>query len=220
MIIQWLGHASFLLISNDGTKIIMDPYEAGAFGGTFKYRPITISPDIVTVSHHHADHGYVEGLPNHFEVLNEPMNKVIKGIGFKGVGAYHDAEFGASRGKNIIWVVTVNHVRVCHLGDLGHELSPIEIEKVGEVDILLAPVGGTYTLGPKETTRVIDHLHPKITIPMHFKNEHVGFPLLPVDDFLAGKTNVVHLDKSELELTKEQLPDQPQIIVMKPELGG
>ena len=215
MIIQWLGHASFLIISASGVKIITDPYEPGSFGGALKYRAITISPDIVTVSHEHADHGYVEGLPNHFEVVSRPGTKVVHGIEIKGFEFYHDSEGGALRGMNVVYVINVDRVRVCQLGDLGHELSQTQADILGEVDVLLIPVGGTYTIGPEEATRMIGLLKPRVVIPMHYKTEKVEFPIRPVDDFLKGKTNVRQLNSSEFELTRETLPDQCEIVVLK-----
>ncbi|MDI6829428.1 MAG: MBL fold metallo-hydrolase, partial [Armatimonadota bacterium] len=111
MKIQWLGHSCFLLVATDGTKIIMDPYESNAFGGGLKYERIKIAPDIVTVSHSHADHCYVEGLPNHFVLVSEAGEKQIKGVSIKGIKSYHDKEHGAVRGNNIIFVVDVDGIR-------------------------------------------------------------------------------------------------------------
>ncbi|MGB9586848.1 MAG: MBL fold metallo-hydrolase [Armatimonadota bacterium] len=215
MIIQWLGHASFLIISANGTKIVTDPYEPGAFGGALSYRPISISADVVTVSHDHADHGYVEGLPNHFEVVSRPGTRVVHGIEIHGFEFYHDTEEGALRGMNVVYVMNIDRIRVCHLGDLGHEISSFQADSFGEIDVLLIPVGGTYTIGPEEATRVVETLKPKIAIPMHYKTEKVEFPIRPVDDFLRGKSNVRRLNSSELELTREMLPDEMEIIVLK-----
>jgi L-ascorbate metabolism protein UlaG (beta-lactamase superfamily) len=219
MIIQWLGHASFLIITENGTKIITDPYQSGAFEGTLNYRPITIGPDVVTVSHHHADHGYIDDLPNHFEVLSKAGTKVIKGITFKGVKTYHDEEYGECRGDNIIFTMNPDRIRIAHLGDLGHEISNPELEQLGEVDILLIPVGGNFTIGPKEADRVVDRVKPKIVIPMHFKTDQVAFDIGPVDDYLKDKTNVLRINRSEIQVSAANLPDQRQIIVLEPELA-
>lgn len=218
MLIQWLGHSSFLIISANGTKIITDPYESGGFGGSLHYKPIGVSADIVTVSHDHADHSYVEDLPNHFTTVRTPGMHAVRGIGIKGIESYHDAEMGARRGANVIFVMTVDHVRLCHLGDLGHELSPSAVEAIGEVDVLFIPVGGFYTIGPEEAGRVIERLRPKVAIPMHFKNERLDFAISPVDGFIRGKENVRVLDSSEIEISRETLPYQDQIVVLQPAL--
>ena len=219
MRIEWLGHASFLIVAENGTMIITDPYESGAFDGKLRYKPIEVSPDVVTVSHKHADHAYVEGLPGRFDVIAKAGSKIIKGISFKGVETYHDTDLGSNRGNNIVFVMTIDHVRICHLGDLGHELSPDEIESIGEVDILLIPVGGKYTIDAKAATRVVERLHPKIAIPMHFKTDSVDFPIESVDAFLLGKPVVLRLGRSHIEVTKERLPEERQILVLTPSLA-
>lgn len=218
MLIRWLGHASFLLQSADGTKVITDPYESGAYGGGIMHTSINIEPHIVTVSHDHADHGYVEGVPGRFEVVKSPGDRTVTGIEIKGVGCFHDIEKGALRGKNIMFVITVDGVRVAHLGDLGHELDPCEVEQLGQIDVLLIPVGGYYTIGPDEAARVIGLLEPKLVIPMHFKNERVNLTIGPVDDFLRGRQNVKTPDTSEIEVTKDSLPAGTEIVVLKPAL--
>ncbi len=218
MLIRWLGHASFLLQAADGTKVITDPYESGAYGGGIMHRSIDIQPDIVTVSHDHADHGYVEGIPGSFEVVRSPGEKSIKGIEVKGIGCFHDLEKGAARGPNVMFVTTVDGIRIAHLGDLGHELASCELEQMGEIDVLLIPVGGYYTIGPEQATRVAEQLKPKLIIPMHFKNEKVNLTIGPVDDFLKGKQNVRMSDTSEIEVTKDSLPAETEIVVLKPAL--
>lgn len=218
MIIKWLGHASFLLQAADGTKVITDPYESGAYNGGIMHRSINIQPDVVTVSHDHADHAYTEGVPGSFEVMKTPGERTVKGIAIKGVSSFHDPEKGAIRGSNVMFAIALDGMRVAHLGDLGHELSPSDVEQIGEVDVLLIPVGGYYTIGPKQADDVTDLLKPKIVIPMHFKNEKINLTIGPVDDFLKGKQNVKAPDTSEIEVTKDSLPAATEIIVLKPAL--
>jgi L-ascorbate metabolism protein UlaG (beta-lactamase superfamily) len=213
MLIQWFGHSSFLIISSSGTKIITDPYEPGAFGGTLDYKAIGIEPDIVTVSHEHADHNYVEGLPDHFELISHAGSRIVRGIEFRGIETYHDRQEGALRGLNIVFVMHVDRMRLCHLGDLGYELGTGDVERIGPVDILFVPVGGYYTIGPEIATQVIERLNPKIAVPMHYKTDRTDMPIKPVDDFLTGKSNVRRLSTPEFEITKEQLPDTLEIVI-------
>jgi L-ascorbate metabolism protein UlaG (beta-lactamase superfamily) len=213
MTIQWLGHSCFLITTADGKKIITDPYTPGAFQGTLDYGPIHISPDIVTVSHQHADHSNIAGLPNHFRVLTKPGEHKIEGIKFTGVEGYHDVEHGALRGMNVIFVLEADGVRVCHLGDLGDVLTPEQIEKIGRVDVLLIPVGGYYTIGPDKADAVIEQLSPKVVIPMHYRTEKIGFSIGPVEDFVRGKDNVQSPGSTELDLAR--LPDERTIVVLE-----
>ncbi len=122
MTIKFLGHATFLITSEDGVRIITDPYESGGYGGALRYGPITDEADIVTVSHDHADHNYVAGVPGNPVVVTESTE--VGGISFQVIDSYHDDAQGAERGPNRIFCFQVDGIRVCHLGDLGHLLSP------------------------------------------------------------------------------------------------
>lgn len=218
MLLRWFGHASFYIISDEGVKIITDPYEPDAFGGSIGYGAIRVPADIVTISHEHHDHGYTESIPDGYEVVSRPGTKTIKGVTVKGFETYHDSEYGAQRGDNIVYVIDVDRIRICHLGDLGHELGPIDLEKIGSVDILLIPVGGKYTIGPREATRVIARMKPKIVVPMHYQTDKTNMPIASVDEFITGKDNVTILDGTGFETMKEKLPDTTQIVVLQHEL--
>ncbi|HIE09402.1 MAG TPA: MBL fold metallo-hydrolase [Armatimonadetes bacterium] len=214
MRIEWLGHACFLITASDGTKILTDPYDPSV-----GYRDIGVDADVVTVSHAHYDHNYVSGVGGSPEVVDGPGKRTVKGIEFLGVEAFHDTSGGAQRGRNTIFAFEVDGLRVCHLGDLGHPLTEDQRREIGEVDVLLVPVGGYFTIGPKEAWEVIEQLKPKVVIPMHFKTPSVSLPISPVDEFLSGKPNVRRLGKSEVELTKESLPAETEVWVLEPSRG-
>ena len=214
MKIKWLGHASFLITSNDGTRIITDPYKPG---GPLEYGEIKESADIVTVSHEHGDHNNAAAVGGNPEVVKGTTE--VKGIKFSGTATYHDESGGKERGNNTIFCFEVDGVRVCHLGDLGHPLGNKEAAEVGMVDVLLIPVGGNYTIDAKVATEVCRQLAPKVIIPMHYRNERCSnFPVAGVDDFLQGKTDVTRLDTSEAEFKQGELPATTQIMVLKPAL--
>ncbi len=216
MKIKWLGHASFLITSEAGTRIITDPYTTTP---TVTYDEIKESADIVTVSHEHGDHNNVAAVRGNPEVVRGAVTKEIKGIKFNGILTYHDDAGGSKRGNNIIFCFEVDGIRVCHLGDLGHPLGDKEVAELGKVDILLTPVGGNYTIDAKVATEVGNKLKPKVIIPMHYQNERCpNFPVAGVDDFLKGKANVSRQDTSEVELKKGKLPATTQIIVLPPAL--
>jgi len=218
MIIRYLGHACFLVTDADGIRIVFDPYEPGGFNGGIGYGPIKEPADIVVVSHDHADHNYVAGVPGNPRVIKGPGVQSEEIILFRGIAAKHDASGGSERGENTIFCADIDDVRLCHLGDLGHELTPAQVEEIGSIDVLLCPVGGLFTIDAQAATRVVESLGPRITIPMHFKTAKITFPLAPVDDFLRGKTNVRRENGSEITVTQETLPAEPQIIVLDPAL--
>ena len=213
MKIKWLGHASFLITSNSGVKIITDPYEPN---DKLRYGEINESADIVTVSHDHFDHANVAAVKGNPQVVKG--NAEIKGIRFKGIATFHDAAGGRDRGKNTILCFEVDGVKVCHLGDLGHELTAEQAAAVGDVDVALLPVGGFYTIDAAVASKVADKLNPKVVIPMHFKNNKCDFPITGVEEFLRGKKDVNQPDVSEVEFKAGELPAATQIIVLKPAL--
>ncbi len=215
MKIKWYGHAAFLITSDKGTRIIVDPYEPGAFGGQLSYGRIQDQADIVLSSHDHADHNYTEDLPGTPEVVKGSGPKTVKGISMKGISTYHDPSEGSERGANTIFTTKVDDIQLCHLGDLGHLLSDKELAEIGPVDILLIPVGGFFTIDPKEATGVADQIKPKVLIPMHFKTGKCGFSIAPVEDFLKGKTRIRRPRVSEVTFDKTTLPAQMEIVVLE-----
>lgn len=202
MKIKWLGHASFLITSDTGTKIITDPYTPGM---GISYGEIKESADIVLVSHGHGDHNNVAAVKGNPEVVKEAGSKTVKGIATKGIATHHDASGGSQRGSNIIFCFTVDGMRLCHLGDLGHPLTDAQAAEIGAVDILLIPVGGFFTIDAAVATQVCEKLKPKVVIPMHYKTAKCGYPIAAVDDFLKGRKDVTKPDKSEVELKKDKL---------------
>ena len=215
MKIKWYGHAAFLVTSDQGTHIMMDPYEPGAFGGQLTYGNIKDQADIVLTSHDHADHNYTKELPGTPQVMKGSLSKTIKGISIKGISTYHDSSKGSERGNNTIFTINIDKIQLCHLGDLGHPLSDKELAEIGPVDILLIPVGGFFTIDSNEATRIAGQIKPKILIPMHYKTEKCGFPIAAVEDFLKGKTNIKRPKASEATFDKASLPQQMEIVVLE-----
>jgi L-ascorbate metabolism protein UlaG (beta-lactamase superfamily) len=215
MKIRYLGHAAFAITSNKGIKIITDPY---APDPGLTYGEINESADIVTVSHSHTDHNNVAAVKGNPEVVDQAGRSEAKGIEFNGVASYHDDAGGSLRGNNTIFCFAVDGIRVCHLGDLGHLLDDNQLKEIGEVDILLIPVGGKFTIDGKAATEVCDQLKPRVIIPMHYRTEK-GIPgISGVDGFLSGKPNVSRPDSSQAEFKPGELPAASQIIVLKPAL--
>lgn len=215
MKVKWLGHSSFLITAEDGTKIITDPYTPGVMG--YVYGPIEEVADIVTVSHEHGDHNGVGRLPGNPQVLRGAGVKDLKGIEFTSLAAFHDPSRGSQRGPNTIFCFTVDGVRICHLGDLGHQLTDAEVAQAGPVDILLAPVGGNFTIDGDGAAQLAEKIKPRVVMPMHYRSARAGqFPVAGVDDFLKGKTNVTREEGCEVEFTSGQLPATTQIVVLQP----
>ncbi len=217
MKVKWLGHACFLLTSDSGLRIITDPYTPGAFG--LDYAPPAETADIVTVSHDHADHNNVAAVKGNPQVVQGVGSHQAKGIQFKGIATAHDQSSGKERGPNTILCFPLDGINVCHLGDLGHDLSDQTAADIGDVDVLLIPVGGNFTIDAAGADRTCQKLAPKVVIPMHFKNARCpSFPVAGVEDFTRGRQQVKILADSEVEIKKEQLPTATDTIVLKPAL--
>jgi L-ascorbate metabolism protein UlaG (beta-lactamase superfamily) len=205
MKIKWNGHASFTMTAADGTMIVTDPYDPGGYGGILKYDPVTDAADGVLVSHDHADHNYVDGIPGSPHVLKGSGQ--IKDVAVKGIDMYHDESGGSERGTNTVFVFELDGVKVCFLGDLGHQLSSEQLQAIDAIDLLLIPIGGTFTVDAAGAVGVIEAIGPKLVIPMHYKTEKCDLPIGSVDDFLAKMTNVQNIGKSEVDVSPADLPE-------------
>jgi L-ascorbate metabolism protein UlaG (beta-lactamase superfamily) len=217
MKVKWLGHACFLLTSESGLRIITDPYASGVYG--LDYAPPAETADIVTVSHDHSDHNNVAAVKGNPQVVQGVGSQQAKGVQFKGVASAHDQSSGKERGANTIFCFALDGLNVCHLGDLGHDLSDQTVAAIGAVDVLLIPVGGNFTIDAAVANRVCQKLAPKVVIPMHFKNDRCpGFPVAGVDDFTGKRQQVKTIAGSEVEIKKEQLPSGTETVVLRPAL--
>jgi L-ascorbate metabolism protein UlaG (beta-lactamase superfamily) len=217
MKVKWLGHACFLITAADGTRVMTDPYKTGAFG--LNYKPPEEEADVVTVSHEHDDHNNVAAVKGNPEVVRGAGVHHVKDVDFKGVATAHDQASGSQRGSNVVFCFTLDGVRVCHLGDLGHELSRQTVDEIGAVDVLLIPVGGNFTIDASAANGVVDSLHPKIAIPMHYRNERASnFPVATEEDFRKLRPRVRVLNGSEIEVKKDKLPVETETVVLKPAL--
>lgn len=214
MRIKYLGHSCFLVTTDNGTRIVTDPYEPGAYDGAVKYRPVGQEADIVLVSHGHPDHSHIESVSGNPRVVQEAGAVAIEDVNILGVSTYHDTSEGSERGTNVIFRLEADGLSLVHAGDLGHTLDEATAHQLKPVDILMMPVGGFFTIGSEEMDALIDALQPGLVIPMHFKTEGVDFPIAPVDDFLSGRGKVVRPGESEVEVDAFSLPEG--ILVLEP----
>jgi len=214
MKIKYLGHAAFVLTTQGGTRIVLDPFDAGAYDGAIGYPPISETAEIVLLSHDHPDHGYAEAIKGSPTVISSGGSNLVGDIKITGVDTFHDDTGGSQRGSNVVFSLEIDGLRVTHLGDLGHSLSEEQASEIGKQDILFAPVGGFFTIDASTAGDVAARLEPRIVIPMHYKTECCGFPIAPLDTFLEGKENVKKVGQ-EVEVTADSLPEKTEIWAMQ-----
>lgn len=209
MEIKWHGHSCFEIISEDGIVIVTDPYDE-----SYGYSMPEVTADIVTVSHEHRDHNNVAAIKGEPEVVKGAGEHICKGMRFYGVKTYHDTSSGAERGENTAFLFDVDELRLCHLGDLGHVLEASRLRSIKEkdIDILFIPIGDVYTIDAKGANEVLGQLKPKMVIPMHYKTPPLRLNIQKVDPFIKGKKKVRR--EKKLLLHKEDLPEEPEIVVL------
>ncbi|OGP86971.1 MAG: hypothetical protein A2031_03920 [Deltaproteobacteria bacterium RBG_19FT_COMBO_43_11] len=218
MKIKWYGHSAFQITTDKGTRIIIDPYESGSYGGTLSYGKITDEADIVLTSHDHPDHNYIKDIQGKYKHISKAGNYEIHDVKINSLPSFHDNSSGKERGRNLIFVIATDGLILVHAGDIGHALDSELIKKIGKVDILLLPVGGFFTIDALQAAKLMNTLQPSITIPMHYKTDKCGFPITPVEEFTKNQNNVRVLKEAEIEIKKDTLPKKSEIIVLQHDL--
>ena len=208
MDISWLGHSCFR-IRGSHTTIITDPYSPDL--GYSLGKP---TASIVTVSHQHPGHSYSQGIDGEPKLVKGPGEYEIGGVLIIGMATFHDGEKGKKRGKNTVYIIEVDEMSVCHLGDLGHVLTTEQVEEIENVDVLLLPVGGVSTINAPMAAEVVRQLEPKVVVPMHYKTEALKRELEPVDSFLKEMGIKEVSSQPKLPLTRANLPANTQVFLL------
>lgn len=217
MQIVWQGHAFFQILVSAGkeekTTIVTDPFSAEV-----GLRVPSVQANILLVSHDHYDHNNIEAAKGDPFLIDGPGEYEIKGVFVQGISAYHDKNQGKDKGQVTIYVIEAEGIRLCHLGDLGQkELSPEQVEKIGDCDILMIPVGGGYTLSGQEAARVVSQIEPKIVIPMHYQLPKLKLKLESLDNFLRAMGQKSIIPQPKLSIKKKDLLDEKtKVVVLEP----
>jgi len=208
MEISWLGHSYFIIKGKERT-VITDPYCLGP--GYSLGKP---EADIVTLSHFHPGHSYVEGIASDPKQIRGPGEYEKEGTFITGIATFHDDKKGEIEGKNTIYLIEIDDMALCHLGDLGHPLTPQLVEELGGIDILFLPVGETSTISLDMAVEIVGQLNPRIVIPMHYKIDILDTDLQPVDKFLQKMGIREPEAKPNLSVTQSSLPPNTQVVVL------
>ena len=217
MNIFWHGQSCFQIIvsqtKGEQAKIVIDP-----FSEEIGLKVPKLEAEILLISHNHQDHNNVKAVAGSPFLIEGPGEYEIKEIFIQGIPAFHDEEGGKQRGENTIYAIEAEGMRLCHLGDLGEiELSPEQLEKIGDIDILLIPVGGVYTIDAKIAAKIISQIEPRIVIPMHYYIPKLKIKLDGVDKFLREMGKKSLEPQPKLLIKKKDLPqDGTKIVVLEP----
>ncbi len=212
MVITWYGQSCFKIQSGD-TVLITDPFDK-AVGLT----PPRGQVNVVTISHGHYDHNNIESLAsaNPF-IVEGPGEYEVKGINILGVQSFHDSKEGKERGNNTVYIIEMEGIKICHLGDIGQlKLTNEQLEAIDGIDILMVPVGGIYTVNGEEAPDIINQIEPKIVIPMHYKIAGLAIKLDGVEEFLKEMGVAKKEAVEKLTIKKKELPEEDtEVVVMR-----
>ncbi len=199
MKITWLGHSSFKLEESTGTTVVTDPYHP--YVG---YEMPEVTADIVTVSHGHKDHNHLEAVKGNPEVLNHAGAYDISGVHILARRTYHDSKNGAARGENLVFKFRMDGVDICHMGDIGEECNAMLVESLAPVNVLMIPVGGTYTIDAEQAKEFVDRIMPDVVIPMHYKTRDCAFDIARLNEFLDlfDDEDVVYTESDTVEFDR------------------
>jgi len=208
MEIDWFGLSCFRLRAREAT-LVTDPYEK-SIGLKFP-RP---RADIVTISHNHAGHDYADGVPGNPKVLNGPGEYEISSVFVTGVQTFHDKRNGRDRGKNTAYAINMDGINICHLGDLGHVPNQAQADAIGDVDILLVPVGGGNALNASDAAEVVSLFEPLVVIPMHYRVPDLTVKLDSVDKFIKEMGVKAPDPVESYNVKRDGLPKEMQVVLL------
>jgi L-ascorbate metabolism protein UlaG (beta-lactamase superfamily) len=234
MHVTWYGQSCFQILAarqkGEQVSIVIDP-----FNETFGLKVPNLSADILLITHQHSDHNNKKAVGGEPFLIEGPGEYEIKEVFIQGIPGFHDDCQGAKRGKITVYVIEAEGIRICHLGDLGQkELTSEQLEKIGNIDVLMVPVGGTYTIDARGAAKVISQIEPRIAIPMHYQipklkihpvksreagaaKQFNGVKLEGVDKFLKAIGQKSTEPQPKLLIKKKDLPEgEMRIVVLKP----
>lgn len=214
MDITYIGHSCFKIKGKEMT-VVIDPYDP-----KIGYKMPKLECDLLLTSHDHHDHNNISAVSGYKLLINSPGEYEVNGVFVYAIPSFHDDKEGSDRGQNLIFLIEVDGISILHLGDLGHDLSKETLEKISDVDVMMIPVGGKYTIDAEEAAEVISEIEPSYVLPMHYKTADLtGIPDIEgVDEFLdeMGVENNVKKDDRLKISSKSDVPDETQIVILNP----
>lgn len=211
MILRYYGHSLFTIQLESGYTILTDPY-----GTFYDYPQRPLQADLVTVSHHHHDHDALDMVTGYQTVLDRAGHyEPSAGLTAMAIPCWHDDMQGQKRGPNLIFVLEAEGLRIAHMGDLGHTLDAALVKAIGTIDVLLMPVGGTYTVDARAAVQNVALLRPRVTIPMHYRTRFsMDMPITDEKPFLT-LMGISPEPMPLVRLTKGDISERPPVLLMQ-----
>ena len=216
MHIVWKGQSCFQITASpqkgEQVSIVIDPFDESA-----GLKVPSLPADILLITHDHFDHNNKKAVANNPFIIDGPGEHERKVVSIEGIPAFHDDKEGKERGLDTIYTIEAEEMRICHLGDFGQkELTPEQLEKIGDIDILMIPVGGVFTIDAKEASKVIAQIEPRIVIPMHYSVPKLKIKLDGIEPFLKemGRKSVEPQEKL-LVKKKDLIEEETKIVVLQ-----
>jgi len=209
--VTWLGHGCFRLRGR-GAAVVTDPYPP-----SIGLKLQRLDADLVTVSHEHDNHNYTQVMRDAYEIRG-PGEYEVAGVSVIGVPTFHDAEKGATHGRNTVYLIEIDDVRVCHLGDLGHRLDDAEAEAIASPDVLLVPVGGHTAINAAQAAEVVRQLEPRFVVPMHYAIPGLKLQLDPLDRFLKEMAVTSAEPQAKLSVQASSGEYETKVVVLEPKI--
>jgi L-ascorbate metabolism protein UlaG (beta-lactamase superfamily) len=207
MEISWLGHSCFQL-RGKSIVLITDPFTYDAA------RLAKLNASIVTVSHDHPGHNNARGVGGNPRIVRGPGEYEISDVLITGVASYHDDQHGMEYGRNTIYIIHIDELTICHLGDLGHTLHEEQLEEVADADILFAPIGGGRSLNATQAAEVISQVEPRIVVPMHYCGAIADEPSPALATFCREMGVEAVNPQPKLAVTRSSLPGEMQVVLL------
>ncbi len=184
--IEYFGHSAFLISSDNGTSLFVDPYQK-----TLRYPALeNLQADMVLITHNHQGHNNFQAFNNNPAIIIGEGERELGWVKIKGIHSFHDKSGGRIHGSNTIFCWSLRSFTFCHLGDLGDIPSNQIYQEIGQPDFLFIPVGGSNVLSPGQAQLVIDKISPKYVIPMHYKTNNFDCEF-SLDDFIKTQREII-----------------------------
>ena len=211
MDVTWLGHGCFRLRGRSAA-VVTDPFPP-AIG----LKLPKLDADLVTISHEHENHNYTQVMRDSYEIRG-PGEYEVAGVSVIGVPTFHDAQKGAKHGRNTVYLIEIDDVRVCHLGDLGHALDDAEAEAISAPDVLLVPVGGHTSINAAQAAEIVRQLEPRYVVPMHYAIPGLKLELDPLDRFLKEMAVAASEPQPKLSVSASSGEYETKVVVLEPKV--